>query len=452
MQARVRYDQLLQVNRSRDEQIAAYRTAMTNQQTEQAWRIARNLFAGGGAMLPDDVRLPIRIETMPSGVQVSIDGKPQGTTPCVIGLLPNQVQLNFQLTLNGWQKYERKVGELVAEWRAHLLMTRSAQWQLALGKPVNALTGISEGVLALSGDALYRINMDGKIAWRTSVAANDELSDLDRFQLAHHPLMTTDGSLLLGLPAKDVAVIDPQGALQRRLPSTSAVRGRPQIYTNDLLGGQVRVAYAADRLYIGELTQEPVGIDLPSPALSGPIIVARGPDRLLAVATIHGQLIAFEESSKKRLWQSDLKATEIGQLIPITSDSFVTVLDGSRLACFRISDTGLQSRWNVALPGPALGEPVVVGKDVWLTAGTDVVRVSFDGVTSTLAGKVPLVTAVSAFGDLVVVGNQSGQIVLYRQGKVHWASQCPSPPTSVACTSHGVVVGMADGTIACYVP
>ena len=173
---------------------------------------------------------------------------------------------------------------------------------------------------------------------------------------------------------------------------------------------------------------------------------------MLAVATIQGQLVAYEESSKKRLWQSDLKATEIGQLIPVGIDSFVTVLDGSRIACFQITDTGLQTRWNVTLPGPAIGDPVVVGKAVWVAAGTNVVRVSTEGIASQIAGKIPLVTAVSALGDIVAVGNKAGQVVVFQNGKLLWASQCQALPTSVACTSDGVVVGMADGTLSSYTP
>jgi tetratricopeptide (TPR) repeat protein len=453
VQARARYNQIIQAQRSRDAQVADYRVAMSNQQTEQAWRLARNLFAGGGGTLPEDVRLPIRIESMPAGAQVTIDGKAQGVTPCVVGVLPSQVHMSVQLSLDGWQKFERKVGELAADWRASLSMTRSARWQVALGKSINAVMSVPDGsVLALAGDALHRIAKDGTVIWRTSVAAVDELSDLDRFHLAHLPLMIADGSLLLGYPAKDVAHIDAQGAILRRFPSISAVRGRPQTYTNDLLGGQLRVAYAADRLYIGDLTHEPVAIDLPSPALSGPISVPRGPDRLLAVATVQGQLIAFEESSKQRLWQSDLKATEIGQLVPIGTDSFATVLDGSRIACFQIADGGLRMRWNVTLPGPALGEPVVANNAVWLTAGTDVVRISFDGIATNLNSKIQLITPVSAAGDLMMVGNKVGQVILFKQGKVLWASQCQAQPTSVACTSDGVVVGMADGTLTSYTP
>jgi hypothetical protein len=254
------------------------------------------------------------------------------------------------------------------------------------------------------------------------------------------------------LPAKDVAVIDPQGAIQRRLASSTAVRGRPQVYTNDLLGGQPRFAYASDRLYIGELSQDPIAIDLPSPALSGPLSFVRGPDRLLAVATIQGKLVAYEESSKKRLWQSDLQATEIGQLVPVSADSFVAVLDGSRLGCFQINDSGLRLRWNVALPGPATGEPVIAAKAIWLAAGSDIVRISLEGIAANIAGKSPLITAIAASEEMVAVGNKSGQVVVFQHGKALWASQCQALPSSIACTSDGVVVGMVDGTLASYAP
>lgn len=451
-QAKVRLDLLAQAQRSREEQMGLWRTAMQAEQTEQAWRLARNLFAGGGE-LPVELKLPIRIETMPPGAQVSLNQVHVGTTPCVIGVRPDQVTHEVRVTMDGWQPAIRKVGEIAGEWRWQAAMSRAALWQLNLGKPINSVMMLPDGgVLALAGEVLHRLSAEGKPQWRTSIATVDDLSDIDRFRLAHLPQVQADGSLLLGLPNKDVALISAKGAIESRFASAETVRGRPLVHANDLLGGQARLAYAADALYVGDLGMEMSRIALPSPALSGPLSFSKGPDRILVVATIQGQLVAFEESTKQRLWQFDLKATEIGQLVPLGTDAACGILDGSRVASWRISPTGATLRWNTALPGPAVGEPAVAANVIWVAAANALVRLSQDGVASTLALPASAVTPAAAGGELAAVGVKSGQVLVYRRGTLLWVTSCPAVPSAVACSGDVVVVGMSDGTLATYSP
>jgi tetratricopeptide (TPR) repeat protein len=451
-QAKVRLDLFAQASRSRDAQMAAWQAAMKGNQTEEAWRIARNLFSSGSE-LPAELRLPLRIETTPAGAQVSLNGTVVGTTPCVIGVLPNQVDLDLRLTMDGWQPMVRKVNEVVGEWRWQAAMMHTARWQVNLGKPINSVMVLPDGgVLALSGEVLNRLSNDGKSLWRTSIAAVDELSDLNHFRLAHLPQFLNDGSLVLGLPLKDVAIISPKGAIDARLPSIAATRGRPQIFTNDLMGGQPRLAYAAEALYRGDLGSELSRIVLPSPALSGPLIFAKGPDRILVVATVQGQLLAFEDSTKKTLWQFDLKATEIGQLIPLGVDTAMAVLDGSRVASWQITPNGATLRWNAQLPGPAVGDPSIVGDTAWIAAGSALIKLSKDGVATTVPLPSPAITPAFASGDLVVVGVRSGQVLVFKRGVLLWSTHCDALPGGVACTGDVVVVGMADGTLVTYSP
>ncbi|HEX3135355.1 MAG TPA: PEGA domain-containing protein [Planctomycetota bacterium] len=451
-QAKARLDLFAQAQRSRVEQMNAWRAAMQTEQTEQAWRIARNLYAGGGE-LPAELQLPIRIETAPAGAQVLIDGKAAGTTPCVITVRPEQTALDVRLIMDGWQPTSRKVGDIAGEWRWQASMSRTAKWQVNLGKPVSSVMALPDGgVFALSGEVLHRIGADGKSQWRTSIAALDDLSDIERLRLAHLPQVLADGSLLMGLPNKDVGLISAKKGIDSRLPSVEPVRGRPQVYNNDLLGGHPRLAYAAEALYIGDVGMEVSRIALPSAALSGPLTFPKGPDRILVVATIQGQLLAFEESTKQRLWQFDLKATEIGQLIPLGGDAAMGILDGSRVASWRISPTGATLRWNTALPGPAVGEPALAGNQIWIATGNALVRLSFDGVASTLPLPSPAITAAAAGGDLTAVGVRSSQVLVYKRNTLLWATRCESLPGAVACTGDVVVVGMADGTVATYSP
>jgi len=451
-QAKVRLDLVTQAQRSRDEQMRLWRTAMQTEQTEQAWRLARNLFAGGGE-LPAELTLPIRIETMPPGAQVSLNQVNVGTTPCVIGVRPDQITHEVRVTMAGWQPAIRKVGEIASDWRWQAAMSRAALWQLNLGKPINSVMVLPDGgVLALSGEVLHRFSADGKPQWRTSIATVDDLSDIERFRLVHLPQIQADGSLLLGLPNKDVALISAKGVIESRFASADVVRGRPLVHNNDLLGGQARLAYAAEALYVGDLGMEISRIPLPSPALSGPLSFPKGPDRILVVATIQGQLAAFEESTKQRLWQFDLKATEIGQLMPLGTDAAFGILDGSRVASWRIAPTGATLRWTTALPGPAVGEPAVAANVIWIAAANALMRLSQDGVASTLALPAPAVTPAAAGGELAAVGVKSGQVLVYRRGALLWVTSCPAAPSAVACSADMVVVGMSDGTLAAYSP
>ncbi len=452
VQAKVRLDLVAQAQRSRDEQLGLWRTAMQAEQTEQAWRLARNLFAGGGT-LPAELKLPIRIETMPPGAQVLLNDVPVGTTPCVISFRPEQTNHEVKVTMDGWQPAIRKVGEIASEWRWQAAMARAVRWQVNLGKPINSLMVLPDGgVLALSGEVLHRLSADGKPQWRTSIATVDDLSDLERFRLAHMPVVQADGSLLLGLPNKDVARISPTGTIDARLASMDLVRGKPLVHSNDLLGGHARLAYAAEALYVGDVGAAMSRIPLPSPALSGPLSFAKGPDRILVVATIQGQLVAFEESTKQRLWNFDLKATEIGQLIPLGADAAFAILDGSRVASWTITATGANLRWNTALPGPAVGEPTLATNAIWVAAGNALVRLSPDGVASTLPLPGPAITPAAAGGDLAAVGVRSGQVLVYRRGNLLWMTSCPAAPAAVACSGDMVVVGMSDGTLATYSP
>ena len=451
-QAKVRLDLLAQSSRSRDTQMAAWQVAMKADRTEEAWRIARNLFSSGSE-LPAELRLPLHIETTPAGAQVLLDGTVLGTTPCVIGILPKQVGLDLRLAMDGWQPTVRKVSELVGEWRWQATMTRTARWQVNLGKPIHSVMVLPDGdVLAFSGEVLHRFNSDGKPQWRTSIAAVDELSDLNSFRLAHLPQVLADGSLVLGLPAKDVAIISPKGSVESRLTSAHATRGRPQIFTNDLLGGQPRLAYAAEALYRGDVGGSRSSIPLPSPALSGPLIFAKGPDRILVVATVQGQLMAFEDSTKKALWQFDLKATEIGQLIPLGADAAMAILDGSRVASWQVTANGATLRWNTQLPGQAIGDPSIVGDTTWIAAGSSLVKVSKEGVSTVIALPSQAITPAFAGGELAAVGVRAGHVLVFKRGTLLWTTRCDALPGAVACTDGVVVVGMADGTLVTYSP
>lgn len=452
-QARARLDQLRQVQRVRSSQLASYHQAIAEKRYEQAWQLARGIFAAGQP--PPEVTMPLVIESAPPGAAVTIAGTARGTTPCVVMLAPAEAQAEIVLAAAGWLPLKRVVSEAVGEWRWQAALQRVPAWRIELGKPVSSVELQADGgILAMSGESLVHLDRQGGSRWRVALGAGDELSDNGRFRLAHAPLPLGERGWALGLPDRGMALVDRQGAASGRIETNGQVRGRPVLYSNDLLGGSQRIAMAAEAIVARDLAGETITrLPLPSPALSGPLVVAKGPDRILVVATVQGQLIGIEESSKQRAWSLDLKATEIGQLVPIGGDQVVAVLDGSRLACWQLGANGAVPRWSVPLKAPAVGEPVLADGIVQLAVGAQLVRIASDGgERPALALPSPAVTGVAMGGGLTAVGCRNGTVVVFRKGAHLWTTACEAQPSAVACSDDAVVVGLVNGTVAAYSP
>jgi hypothetical protein len=152
------------------------------------------------------------------------------------------------------------------------------------------------------------------------------------------------------------------------------------------------------------------------------------------------------------LWQFDLKATEVGQLIPLGIDSAMAVLDGSRVASWQVTSSGATLRWNAQLPGPAVGDPCIVGDTTWVAAGSSLIKLSKEGVATILPLPSPAITPAFAGGELAAVGVRTGQVLVFKRGALLWSTRCDAMPGAVACSGDMVVVGMADGTLVTYSP
>ncbi len=457
IQVRLRLDQLRQFQRSRDEQIAAYRQFMAAKRYDQAWTVTSALVADGGA-LPAEVQLPLLVESDPPGADVALEGQVRGRTPCLL-MFPAALRRGgdaggISVALPGWQPLQRPAAELLGDWRFQARLVRAPRWRAALGKPVTLLEPRQGGgLLALAGDALVALDGDGGKRWSSGVAGASELSDAAHFHLSHAPLALPDGGVALGLPEGGLVRVDAQGVVGVRLESTAPVRGRPVLYANDILGGHPRLAWAAEALVCGDLGAESVRIPLPSPALSGPLAMPKDLDRMLVVATNQGRLLAFEESTRRKLWEFDLKIAECGQLVPAGGDLVLTVLDGSRLACYQVTPAGAALRWTVTLGAPAVGEPVVLGRDIYVAAGAAILRYGMDGAAAApLPLPAPASTSVAAAGELVAAGCRNGALVVFRRLAPVWSSTCDAVPGAVAIDGAGIICGLADGSLLAFSP
>jgi hypothetical protein len=109
-------------------------------------------------------------------------------------------------------------------------------------------------------------------------------------------------------------------------------------------------------------------------------------------------------------------------------------------------------RWNTQLPGTAIGDPSIVGDTTWIAAGSSLVKVSKEGVSTVIALPSQAITPAFAGGELAAVGVRAGHVLVFKRGTLLWTTRCDALPGAVACTDGVVVVGMADGTLVTYSP
>ncbi|MBA3845772.1 MAG: DUF4388 domain-containing protein [Planctomycetes bacterium] len=455
LQVRARLNQAATQSKVRDEALARYQRALDAAQIDEAWKQARILLAEHRSSLPADaVRLPLQITTQPIGAIVAIDGVEQGRTPLVVAFDP-QTARNLTLTLAGHKPVAQPIADLAADWSWKAVLEREPTWTARLGRRVAAAHVADEGRLLLNaGDLLVCLDATGRERWRRPLMAGGNLINVNEVRMAHAPVAMGDGAWAFGMIDRGMVVVDgADGSVRAQYATEEPVRGAPVIYANDILGGAQRMAFAAEEL-ITVANEQVVKLPVPGGVLSGPVAIENGLDRMLVVATMAGRLRAIEESTRDLLWEHDLGASDIGQLIPSGDGGLITVLDASRLVCFDLRPEAASQRWSVELSALPQGDPLVVAGMVLLACGNQIIR---HGVAGTAATPLPLPSLASsavaaAAGDRIAVGCKGGELVVFNHDGVVWTNPCGQPVTAVCLADGLVVAGMADGTVDAFAP
>lgn len=444
---RQRRDRLVSDQAALTQARARFEEHLAAQRYEQAWTAGRDLVAGYGARA-GDIRLPLWIETAPSGAEVTLDGRPVGRSPCLLRYAPGQ-KGEVRLTVADCQPVVRRLEELTATWRWTPQLTRQIAWSTALGRPVTALAVLPDGgVVVSTTEGLARLAADGKVRWKVGLAA-DAMRANARIDQA---TLLPGGRLAVAKPGSGVALVDERGGILP-LATQGEVRGRPVGYINEVLGATPRVAFAAEALYSGEPGGTMTRIALPAPAISGPVAVVKDIDRLLVIADTRGRLVGVEESTRTVQWEADAQAADVGQLIALGDSDAVAVLDGGRLACFTFTPRGASPRWTQQLEGPAVGDPVVADGVVYAASGTQIVRVGAEGsVRPALVLSASASAAMAVAGPLVAAASTDGLLHLFHDGTLRWSSPLPAPATALALDGRTVIAALADGSVLAFRP
>ena len=450
--AQTRIASLRTIQDTRDRALAAHRQLIADKQWERAWASARDLRRVHGAALPaGSVQIPLWIESQPSGAQVALDGRPVGTTPCVLLAPIDRIAGTVTIQAPGSEGFSRPLAELLADWRFAAALARQTRWKIELGKPVTLIGGAGPRLRAAAGEVLAEVGADGAIAFRTALGGDDMAITKP---VLHHLSVPvgTQGASVIGLPAQGAEFLGADGAGKSRWSVAGAVRGRPAVFVNEVLGAGQRVAIAAQQLVVGTAGQEPTRIPLPRPAMAGPFAAASDLDRVLVVLTEDGRALGIEDSTRTTVFSSDLRFAEAGQLLPQSANGFAVLLDGQRLAAFQVRRSGIQQRWSQNLPGAAVGDAVPVPGGFAVAVGAQLLRYSAEGAPApAIALPAPASCAPAGVDDLLVVG--CGRMVaVIRAGRIAWTGTQPTPVTAVGVAHGLVLVGGEDGSLRAYAP
>lgn len=444
---RQRHDAQVRAIAARSQALERFQVLVDEQKWELAWIAGRDLVSGYGAQA-GDVRLPLWIESRPGGAVVKLDGKVVGTAPCVLRYLPGQ-KGELAVEAAGCQPLLRRLDEITTAWRYAPQLARAQVWRADLGKPVYALGALPGGELVAStGDGLARLSAKGQVRWRVALDNNG----LGAGVRADQPSLLADGRVALALAGNGIALVDARGGAQK-MPTTNEVRGRPIGYVNEVLGATSRVAFAAEAIYSGEPGSQFKPIPLPAPAISGPVALVKDIDRVLVIADTRGRLVGIEESTRKLLWELDVQAADIGQLIPVSDGDVVALLDGARLACFGLTPKGATLRWTHQLEAQAVGDPVFGDGTIHVASGAQIIRIGVEGtVQAALALPAVASCTVAVAGDRVLAGAADGSIHLFKNGDVVWTSPMPGPPTAVGLGPDAAYAASGNGSLVAFTP
>ena len=443
---RQRHTALLRAQAARTQAVDRFRGLMAEQRYQQAWSAGRDLVAGYG---PGDIRLPLWVEPQSPGATVKLDGRVLGAAPLLVTYAPGQPG-ELVIESAGFQPIVGRLQELAAAWNWTPRPLRAASWRTQIGKSVGGMAALtSQDIAVLAGDGIAVLGPRGQVRFRVAVGGDDLGGGRGRTDA---PVALPGGGLATGLAGNGVIILDARGAAQR-LPTTVEVRGRPLSYTNEVLGVAPRVAFAGEALFSGEPGKAFGRIPLPAPAISGPVAIGKDIDRILIIADTRGRLVAIEESARRVIWDHDVQAADIGQLVQVSDGEVVTVLDGSRLACFAVSPTGATLRWTHQLEAQAMGDPVVNAGIITIASGAQLVRIGAEGtVHQALALSAPATTAVSASADRLAIGTADGSLHLFRAGTLLWSTPLGAVPTAVVLGTDTLCVADANGQISSYLP
>lgn len=440
--------------------VTRWREAREQGRLEEAWKAARDMHRTYPQAAADaGILIPLRLVTGVAAAELLVAGEPVAAADDdgVVTWWHQPIEADrVSLAAEDFEPLELRWSDLAREWTHDLPLERSVLWRWQGSGTIHRMAGTSAGVLAVSGRNLALIGSDGQLAWQQQVGNADEL--LGGLRLPSWTQFTvTDDAILAPVSAGGVRVLDWDGGTLSEIPG-GTLAAPPTLYTNELLGGEPRLAMiAGGRLAIGSLDEAPKIVEGVSDCISGPTVLSSGVDRLLLVGTLAGRLVAVDDSSGAVAWRLDLMATDIGRLVPVDAERCLSVLDGSRLVAIRGGLAGGEIAWELPLGGSVVGVPQVVDGIAYITVDRGVLAVDTQRGTREQVASLPGNATASAvvYGARLYAAyesNGSYGLLCSEGGRTRWRRSLKTKSTALAVTAEAVAVGTDDGWVMALPP
>ncbi|MBI4713498.1 MAG: PQQ-binding-like beta-propeller repeat protein [Planctomycetes bacterium] len=166
------------------------------------------------SMVSRNARIPIKIETEPSGAEVFLNNNKEGATPLVVKL-PLKGAARLKVARRGYQAQEKDIKPYE---QSHLMLKldKKAEWSYATGKPVESTPALLNDALTVGGldGFVYSFNPSGgQLHWRFRTDNLSEITSSPRF---------TTRVIVFGCADNAVYAIRPEAGSARKYYSFKA--------------------------------------------------------------------------------------------------------------------------------------------------------------------------------------------------------------------------------------
>lgn len=446
--------------RAISEGLARWREARRDGRLDAAWTAARDLQQRFPAAAAEaGVLSPLRLETGVPTASLVVGDEPVAAADehgVVLWWHPPIAVEELRLEAQGFEAARLRWRDLERSHEHRVTLERSRLWSWRGPGRVHRIEVRDDSLLAVAGRALVALGADGNLAWQHQVGSADEL--LGGLRLPSWARFTVlEDWVLAPVGTGGLRVLESGGGQITEI-EIGTVTAPPQLYLNDLLGGDPRLGVIAEGvLHHGPVDAGLVPVPQAGEAIAGPVAVGLGVDRLLLVATLDGRIVAIDDNNGRVAWHLDLQATDISSLQAVGPDRVLAVLDGSRLACVQAQLDHGRLNWELPLAGAVVGSPRVGDEEITVTVDGEVLAVGITNGDRRLLARLPSEAAVAAvvYGERLYAAYRSDDraiVVCYEGGRTAWRRSLSDAATALGVLPTAVVVGLADGHIMAFAP
>ena len=383
------------------------------------------------------VRLPLVVDSSPTGATLSCNDKLVGTTPLLLTYLPAD-ESNLKMEKPGFEPASRRLtGDAAGEWRPVLTLQPTARFEAtaAVDVPVTRDEAGRSFFVDRAGVVTARNDAQEQRLWQYS---SGDLSGLLSQAVVYEDLL-----LVASLDGDLRALTRHSGEVVFRIPQLPTERAP---------------ALLDRRLVVATTTGELCAVDIETKT----VLRQKLRHRPASTLTVHGHdvigidehggVFAYRGADLEPLWY-----TALGRL----PDANLAIVDGTvfvrddRGSLFALDLQTGSTRWQRRFPHEILAGPIVVGDQVLLTSPGSILRVqrqSGDNLLAWPQGQASWTRGTQVAGNRLLAPSQDGfvQVLDTATGKLLYRLEGHRRGVSVFAIGDEVIVTTPDRLVMTY--